>query len=197
MITALTGLGTLMVWVIYLQVFISSYRRQLRATLLITRGAGQGLEARCFLSNMSSESIYVQSVLVALWAPEKSMAFPVTDILGLDNEAPADPWKRTRQGPLGSGETRDIGSFGNLIEQGLRALQTDSREGIAPMAIQRLTIEVVGLYGSEDLPVGARRRFLVLEENGRPRIQAKGIQTQQIRGRRERKKLESRLARDR
>jgi hypothetical protein len=42
LITALTGIGTLAVRVIYLQVFISNYRRQIRATLLITRGAGFG-----------------------------------------------------------------------------------------------------------------------------------------------------------
>jgi len=48
-ITALTGLGALAVWVVYLQVFVSNYRRQLRATLLITRGAGAELDAHCFL----------------------------------------------------------------------------------------------------------------------------------------------------
>ena len=61
-ISALTSIGTLLVWVIYLQIFVSSYRRQLRATLLITHGAGDGLEARCLLSNMSSGAVHVASV---------------------------------------------------------------------------------------------------------------------------------------
>lgn len=196
-ITALTGLGTLIVWVIYLQVFVSNYRRQLRATLLITRGAGDGLEARCFLSNMSSGPVYVQSVLVTLGTAKKTFVFPVTDMLELERETPAIPQERTRQGPLASGEIRDIGSFGNLIAHALRGTQTPSNEGIAPMAVQLVTIEVVGTYGSEDLPVGARRRFLVVEENGRFRIQGKHLQTQQIRGRRERRRLLADLARDR
>ena len=196
-ITALTGLGTLMVWVIYLQVFVSSYRRQLRATLLITRGAGHGLEARCFLSNMSSGPVYVQSVLVTLGTPDATFVLPVTDMDHPNSEAPADPRERTRQGPLASGETRDMGSFGNLIEHALRGAPTSSDKGLAPAAVQLVTIEVVGIYGSEDLPIGARRCFLVVEENGRLRIRGEVLQTEQIRGRRQRRRLVIDLARDR
>ncbi|WP_353641459.1 hypothetical protein [Mesorhizobium sp. WSM2239] len=110
LITALTGFGTLLVWVIYLQIFISNYRRQVRATLLIARGPGEGLEARCFLSNMSSG--YLQSVLVKIETAAKTLICPVTDMLDLEGEVPADSRLRTRQGPLASGETRDIGSLG-------------------------------------------------------------------------------------
>jgi hypothetical protein len=196
-ITALTGLGTLIVWVIYLQVFVSSYRRQLRATLLITRGAGDGLEARCLLSNMSSGPVYILSVFVTLGTPKKTFVLPVTDMPGPENDASADPLERTRQGPLASGETRDIGSFSNLIEHALRGGQSHPNDGIASLAIKFLTIEAVGIYGSEDLPIGARRRFLVVEENGQVRIQGQTLRTRQIRGRRHRKGLLIDLARDR
>ena len=46
-ITALSGVGSLLVWIICLQVFVRSYRRQLRATLLTTRGSGVCLDSRC------------------------------------------------------------------------------------------------------------------------------------------------------
>lgn len=197
LITALTGLGTLIVWVIYLQVFVSSYRRQLRATLLITRGAGDGPEARCFVSNMSSGPVYVQSVLVTLATAKKTFVFPVTDMPGTASKAAADPLERTRQGPLASGELRDIGSFGNLIQHVLHGTQTPPNNGFASAAVEYVTIEVVGIYGSEDLPIGARRRFLVVKENDRFRIQGQGLQTHQIRGRRARSRLVADLARDR
>lgn len=205
-ISALTGLGTLMVWVVYLQVFVSSYRRQLRATLLITRGPGHGLEARCFLSNMSSGPVYVTSVQVQLDATTGTTVSPVTDILDVEVEgtrkgarpdhlpAPARPGAdlgaHTRQGPLFNGETRDIGSFQELIRQA--AVENLS----ATRLLRSVTIEVVGLYGSEDLPVGARRCFVVLDRGGELIVRGQEIRTQQIRRRRDRRDLLSHLERD-
>jgi|HigsolmetaAR204D_1030405.scaffolds.fasta_scaffold03070_3 hypothetical protein len=197
LVNALTGVGTLLVWVVYLQVFVSSYRRQLRATLLITRGAGEGLEGRCFLSNMSSGSVFVQSVLVTLETADKTLICPVTDVLDLDGDAPDDPRQRTRQGPLASGETRDIGSFGDLIRHTLHTTSDGPEPGIRQAKIRVVMIEIVGIYGSEDLPIGARRRFALLEDDGRLRFQGEGLQTKQLRSRRQRRRLVTDLERDR
>ena len=38
------------VWLVYLQVFLSGFRRQRRSDILITLGAGAGLNARCFVA---------------------------------------------------------------------------------------------------------------------------------------------------
>jgi hypothetical protein len=197
LITALTGLGTLLVWVIYLQIFISNYRRQVRATLLVARGPGEGLEARCFLSNMSSGPVYVHSVLVKIETPAKTVICPVTDMLDLEGELPADSRLRTRQGPLASGETRDIGSFGNLIRHARLTASKDSDRGIGRTTVRSIMIEVLGIYGSEDLPIGARRRFVVLVDDSRPRIQGQELETTQIRRRWERRRLIADLERDR
>jgi len=186
-----------MVWMIYLQVFVSSYRRQLRATLLITRGAGDGLEARCFLSNMSAGPIYVQSVLVTLETAAGTLVRPVTDILDLEDEPPDDPRLQTRQGPLGSGETRDLGSFSNLLRHVLRASTDAPNPTPAETTVRSIVIEIVGIYSSEDLPIGARRRFLVLDHEGRLRIQGQELETEQIRSRRQRRRLVADLERDR
>jgi hypothetical protein len=197
LITALTGIGTLAVWVIYLQLFVSNYRRQLRATLLITRGAGTGLEARCFLSNMSSEPIYVASVLVRMESSDGPLICPVTDMLHLEGETPSDPRQRTRQGPLGSGEIRDLGSFANLMRHALQAQSEEPVPDELHTGIRSIMIEIVGHYGSEDLPVGARRVFVVLEQAGGLLIRGQELQTEQIRNRRERKSLVADLERDR
>ncbi|WP_137388776.1 hypothetical protein [Rhodoligotrophos defluvii] len=197
LIAALTGMGTLLIWLIYLQVFISNYRRQLRATLLIMRGAGDGVEARCFICNMSSGPVYVQSVIVTLETPDEAIVHPVTDMLDLEGDAPADPRLRTRQGPLAGGELRDIGSFGNLVRHVLRGNGHGSDHEGLQTAIRSVVIEALGIYGSEDLPIGARRRFVLLEKDGAMRIHGEGLQTQQIRTRRERRRLLADLERDR
>lgn len=194
-ITALTSIGTLLVWVVYLQIFVNGYRRQLRATLLITRGAGDELDARCFLSNMSSGAVHVASVLVTLHTPSRTIVRPVTDIRDPQGEITEEGGRWTRQGPLGSGERRDLGSFGSLVRQ---VLSQPSAAGEPPdLSVRKITIQVIGIYGSEELPVGARRAFVLYPENGRWQLAGEELNTRQIRSRRERRRLIAELERDR
>lgn len=193
-ITALTSIGTLLVWVVYLQVFVNSYRRQLRATLLITRGAGDGLDARCFLSNMSAGAVYVASVLVTLETQSQTTVRVVTDIRDGDGRIVEDDGRWTRQGPLGSGERRDLGSFGSLARQALA--RTSAAGDLSDLPLRSITLQVIGIYGSEDLPVGARRTFALRKRDGSWRIAGQELNTRQIRGRRDRRKLIADLERD-
>lgn len=190
LISALTGMGTLLVWVIYLQVFVSSYRRQLRATLLITRGPGDGLAARCFVTNMSAGPVYVQSVLVALETPTTTFLMPATETQDEEQRAYSLPLERTRQGPLQPAAIRDIGSFEHLMAPALH------EAGDRPEAVRAVTIVVLGVYGSEDLPIGARRRFVVTPSGARRRLHGATLDTEQIRKKSERRKLLADLQRD-
>lgn len=190
LISALTGVGTLLVWVIYLQVFVSSYRRQLRATLLITRGPGDGLAARCFVTNMSSGPVYVQSVIVALETPSGTVIMPATETQDAEQQAYSRPLERTRQGPLQPAAIRDIGSFEHLMSPALH--QAADR----PETVQAVTIVVLGVYGTEDLPIGARRRFVVTPSGARLRLHGATLGTEQIRKKSERRKLLADLQRD-
>lgn len=192
-IATLTGVGTLLVWVVYLHVFVSSYRRQSRATLLITHAAGDGLDARCLLSNMSAGPVYVASVLVTLETQSQSAATPVTDIRDAEGAVAEEAGRWTRQGPLNSGETRDLGSFGSLARQALLAIPAES----PPVSLRSMTVRVVAIYGSEDLPIGASRTFLLTREGGRWRIKGRELSARQIRSRQERRKLIADLERDR
>jgi hypothetical protein len=65
-LSVLTNIGMLFVWIVYLQLFLSSYKRQTRPKILINVGAGRSIDARCLLSNMSSEAIYVESLIATL-----------------------------------------------------------------------------------------------------------------------------------
>lgn len=194
-ITALSGVGSLLVWIIYLQVFVRSYRRQLRATLLITRGPGEGLDSRCFLSNMSAGPVYVESVLLRLQTRAGTTSHPVTQRRPPDGGERHEVGRRTRQGPLDSGESRDIGSFREMIEE---ASTDASFPGDSPEAwLRSVSVEVIGIYGSEDLPVGARRPFTLRHVDGRPCLEAREVRTRQILKRRERRQLVADLERDR
>ncbi|MGY8527183.1 hypothetical protein [Paracidovorax citrulli] len=190
MIAALTSIGTLLVWVIYLQVFVLSYRRQLRATLLITRGPGDALEASCFLTNMSSGPVYVLSVFVTLETSDGTVVRSATNLLDRDSEGLSRPLERTRQGPLQPGSIRDMGSFQRLMGQALYEVEK------RPKHVQALTVVVLGVYGSEDLPVGARRRFRLTTSGDRVELHACSVDTEQVRRRRERRKLLADLQRD-
>ncbi|MBY4898269.1 hypothetical protein [Cupriavidus sp. AU9028] len=190
LISALTSVGTLLVWVIYLQVFVHSYRRQLRATLLITRGPGDGLASSCFLTNMSSGPVYVLSVFVTLETSDGTVVRSATNIQDADSEGLSRPLERTRQGPLQPGGIRDIGSFQRLMGHALQ--EADSRSE----RIQAITVVVLGTYGSEDLPVGARRRFLLTRTEDRLELHACKVDTEQVRKRSERRKLLEDLQRD-
>ncbi|ANH08633.1 hypothetical protein [Shinella sp. HZN7] len=190
LVSALTGVGTLIVWIIYLQVFVSSYRRQLRATLLITRGAGDEDDTRCFVSNMSAGPVYVQSVMVTLETEDRKIVSAATDIRDIQDKTQVNSLDRTRQGPLHPGQLKDIGSFRSLMSHGLK--ETDA----SPAVVRAVLVEVLGVYGSEDLPVGARRRFILVRSQGGVRIEGDTIETQQIRKRRERRQLVHDLKRD-
>lgn len=193
-IGALSGIGTLLVWVIYLQVFIGSYLKQIRATLLITRGAGNGIDAQCFLSNMSAGPVYVQSVIVSVETARETIVCPVTDRQDLDAQSTSDPRRRTRQGPLGTGEIAGIGSFRALINHALG----ERDASVDTVSVKAVVIEVLGVYGSADLPIGARRRFLVLQTGKKAaKIEGETLGTSQIRRRSERKRLIAELDRDR
>lgn len=186
-ISALANIVMLFVWIAYLQVFVSSYRRQKRSNILINRGAGSGLEARCLISNMSAEAIYIDSLIATVETTEGRWSCPVTELL----EGRSDLDLKTRQGPLQAGQFVDIGSFQSLIEpvlqtaMGLRgAVASDTLENLVAFEIK-----VIAVHGSEDLLAGAIRRFDVIRRQNRQLLRGHAVGTQQIRSRRERGRL--------
>lgn len=194
-LSLLVSVGMLAVWLTYLHVFLVSYNRQTRSKIVINRGAGVDLDARCLISNMSSESIYVESIVASVEAALGDWRCTVTDIEGGgDRELPVDPKKLTHQGPLGPGEYMDIGSYRQLLERvldGRGRLETVLKNMTGPVVAQ---IQVVADYASEDLLVGARRRFRLEAKERRWLLEPQGGGTEQIRSHRERRSISTCLA---
>ncbi|WP_127143314.1 hypothetical protein [Pelagibacterium montanilacus] len=194
-INTISNVAMLLVWVAYLQVFLQGYRRQVRPKIVINRAAGSGLDASCFVSNMSSESIYLEIVIVTLRCGEFNASHTVTDVDSLDGEErPNDPRKRTLQGPLRPGDYTSIGSFDSLIATVLR------RKGEAVDRLKNsedpihVEVMVAADYSSDDLLVGARRAFAADWEARGWHLTPRSAETEQIRSRRERHKIKQAIA---
>lgn len=188
-INTLANIGMLFVWVFYLQVFITNYRRRVRPKILINRGAGSGWDARCLVCNMSGEPIYIQSVLVTVDVGGESHTCPVTDP---DNEerwqGPSDVNLWTRQGPLDAAKVRDMGTFRALVDHSIRFRRGEPYVSSLE-ELDAFLITVVASHGSDDVPAGAERRFTVVRRHGAVVLRPASGQAEQIRSRRQRRKI--------
>jgi hypothetical protein len=153
-LSALSSLAMLGVWVLYLQLFYSSYRHQIRPKILITRGGGHTAAARCILTNMSPEIIFVQAVLLRLSFPDGEETYSLSE-LDRTGFAPSDRRSELVQGPLRSGDFLDLGSFDELLS----ALLGKDDAGHKLAAASSLTILVVGSYTWHDRLAAAERTF--------------------------------------
>lgn len=187
----LVNLGMLVVWIAYLQLFLANFRRQRRPNILINFGAGSGLSARCLVSNMSSEAIYIESIIAKLEGDGTTQTCAVTDLEDLGAERILeDPKQGTRQGPLASGGYMDIGEFRDLIERVMRSNGTPD-DGQPPSLVggRVFELQVIANYGSENLLVGGERRFDLVERQGQLTLRPRGIDTRQITTWRERRRI--------
>jgi hypothetical protein len=179
------------VWIAYLQIFASSYRRQTRANIMVNMGGGSGLDARCLVSNMSASPIYLQSIFIGIQFADRRLIRPVTETEGFEEwDKPTDLNLWTRQGPLNPGEVRDMGAFGIMLDHALRS-ETGGKEPEPGLrdGIQALEVRIVAVYGSEDLPVAAERRFALVCQEDTLVLSPFTAQARQVRSRSRRRRM--------
>lgn len=195
LISLAVSTSMLVVWIVYLQLLLNGYRRQRRSSILISRGAGQGLRSRCLITSMSAEPLYVTSIVATLVTAEKSYEYALTDLRDLPEDLGADPRSSMRQGSLSAGEYLDIGHFDEFIAQLAETDPELARLSDWTEAVTAIELTVVALYGSDRLPVGASRRFsFVPKDAGGLRISPDTLWTRQLHSRRQRKQLVRKLA---
>ncbi|WP_209425550.1 hypothetical protein [Pararhodobacter sp. SW119] len=185
------GVGVLNagIWLLYLHLILSSYRRQQETVILIHRGASDDDRARCIVSNMGSEPIYILSVIAELTIDGEVCEARVTDREELDMETFDDPLRRTSQGPLKSGDFLDIGSFHDLAQRTLQQVAP----GTSPEAVDRLRVTVVAASSHASALVGATRDF-VRERSGKGySVAPTTLVARQLRSRADRRRVESML----
>lgn len=150
---------TLLVWILYFQLLLNTYRYRLRPRILINRAA-KAMEAHCVVTNMSVEKIYLESVLVTLELEDYAMTCGLSDIITDGNGRQ----NMRYQGPLASGEMLDIGSFRSIIEHGVKVSVAGGLE-IEMKDVKSALITTVATYTAEERVIGAERRFILSEDD--------------------------------
>lgn len=123
-IQVLVSLLTTVVWIAYLHVFLSSYRRQTRSSLLISREGARGLDSRCIIANMGSEPAFLMDVLAEFETEGKRFTASVVDRLELWEQDQEPGEASSAQGPMESGGYVDVGSFGDVLTRAHRQFQS-------------------------------------------------------------------------
>jgi hypothetical protein len=188
----------LLVWLAYLQVFVSSYRRQSRAHILVTMGSGSALSSRCLVGNMSAAAIYVHSIVLDLELADRRVICAVTEPDDVEDwQQPSELGLWTRQGPLQPGAVRDMGAFDAMLGHALRSESgCDAPDPAARGSLRRFSVRIIASYASEDLPVAAERSFEVVRSDALIRLRPTAGQERQIRSRRQRRRIGEELRRE-
>lgn len=190
LLSAAISFAMLIVWIAYLQLFVFGYIRRRRSNILINRSVAGPHDVRCLVSNMSAESIYVTSVIASIEADGRRWDCPITHSELEDEGLGSQP--SSRQGPLAPGGYRDIGSFSGFFQRVQQRAPVDPQEGEGCV----LELRIVAYYASEDLPVGALRRFAVTRDGETLRFTPETVGTTQIRSRRARRRIEEAVMED-
>ncbi|MCA0032159.1 hypothetical protein [Mesorhizobium sp. B263B2A] len=197
LISAFASIGMLAIWSVYLHIFWRSHQRRRTPKLLINWGEGRELSARCFVTNMSEGAVFIQSVIADLETPSGHHRIFISDAEDLRNSKTPSGWTHmTRQGPVGPGKLVDMGSFEGILEYALHEKTGEKILGESSLSrgIHQFEITIIGMYGSEDILIGASRRFEIVHARGKACLRSATVETRQIVSARERKRLAKELA---
>lgn len=191
-ITIVINCLTLLVWFTYLHLLFMGFLRQRKSKILITRGNGADLKGRCFVSNMSAEPVYVQTVIAIVDSASCHQTLAITDFgdLASDTDSSAKGRQRTFQGPLETGKSMVIGRFDEIVERVISE-SSHSSEQLEDVTenIRSVELVVLAAYGSDDLGIGAKRRFQIVGRGRERDLLPETVKTIQIHSRRERRRL--------
>ncbi|WP_129138979.1 hypothetical protein [Modicisalibacter coralii] len=205
-LTVFTNVGTLCIWLVYAQLLYWGFRRQRRPRLIINRGKKKDINALCIISNMSAESIFIEYIIAELKTNQGTITMDVTDFeqqysegdelddkeeerRQLLNNSPVK--ENTRQGPLGSGDFLHIGTFDDLIRRMARdeGIEMEGHRPKGDLEFKSLMVRLIGIYGPEDMPVGAEREFLLQDNDRYCSLTPATWDTRRLASKRERREL--------
>lgn len=173
-ISAITSILTLFVWFFYAQILYRNFARTRRPRIIINRGHGNDLSALCLISNMSSEPIFLEHIIVTLHTSKGSLTNDMIDCEadhqqdGPDSEDSSQAESeersegmRSSQGPMLPGSFSHVGTFDAILRRlcSFHDVTLERNRPADDTVFHFLDIRVVAIYGSEDHPIGAERRF--------------------------------------
>lgn len=187
-VQSISNILVMLIWLVYLNFFLIGFHRQRRPELLISAGAGRGLDARIFVTNLGMEPIYVLDVLMHRWNDDGGFRADITELLKDREDGFGEVSAATRQGPLRSGESKDFGSFRDMFRDADLTAQDDS-----PAASVCLT--VIAAAASTARLFGAYRTFDIIPATPVIEIVPLCIETTQIRSWTGRRRLSAEIRR--
>ena len=181
------SLTTTLVWLVYLHVLLRGFRDQRRSSVLINRGGGEDLDARCLVSNMGAQPAYLLDVLACIETDDSADVSSVVDRRELRREELERATEMTGQGPLPSGGYVDIGSFKDI------AKRADSDIRIEDMPQRTVKLIAVAATNQASHIVAAVREFDLVPEGNSISVRPKSLEAKQLRSRRSRKQVRTAL----
>lgn len=183
------SLTTTLVWLVYLHILLRGFRDQRRSSVLINRGGGEDLTARCLVSNMGAQPAYLLDVIACIETGEGPFVSSVVDRRELRREELERPTEMTGQGPLPSGGYVDIGSFGDIAERAGTAIDdTDCPD-------RRLKLIAVAATNQASNIVAAVREFDLVPADGQVCVRPRSLEARQLRSGRARRRVRATLER--
>lgn len=177
---------TALVWIVYLHLIMMGLRRQRRTAILINLGGGLGGDARFLVSNLGLEPVYLLEVLVTMRRDGRVTVAPITERAELWQRRLDQPTEATTQGPLKSGDFRDIGSVADLVERA----QLHFGDAIRLDHLDKVEVTVVAYTASTSRLAAATRAFVVrTDDSGQCRVLPDSLHARQIRSVLERARL--------
>ncbi len=190
-LNVLLNVAMLLVWGAYLQLIWMSFQRANRAVLHISRAAEDGRDARCIVSNMGSDAVYILAMQVRLTCGNRQMAASVTDKVERTPVDSEDFRDQTLQGPLAGGEAVDVGSFRTIIQRAEHKLGA----GVELEDCSEVEVSVIVAAQQAHKLMGGYKRYRIEGEAGALSFHSEDILTRQIRSRRHRRELEREIGR--
>ncbi|WP_265500914.1 hypothetical protein [Paracoccus beibuensis] len=180
---------TALVWMIYLHIIVSGLRRQRRTEILIHLGGARDMSGRILVSNLGFEPIYVLEIMLTVWTEQGERMSSVADRTEIAREQHKTPREATLQGPLKSGDSVDIGSVLNLVERARHS----SFDDLDANDISKIEITVAAVTAADSAIAAASRVFRIAGRGDDMQICPTSLETQQVRSRYRRRKIQSKL----
>ncbi|MHB0775390.1 hypothetical protein [Halomonas sp. WWR20] len=193
-IIVITTGSIVLVRLIFLLLMYAGLRSQWRPQIVIGYGKAEDHLSRFVISNMSSETIYVDAITAELQTSEGPLFIDVTGFSpnSEDDEdakeyksrsESAEQDKRSiRQGPLDSDSSLYLDSFNTLAKRMARekAIEMSGHRPKGELRFLSLTIHLVAIHGPKGNPVGAERSFKLVDSEHGYAVTPMSVETRQL-----------------
>lgn len=193
-ISALAGIATIIVWLAYFQLMYSQFSRARRPRVYIQQSGGFGVQSSCQLVNMSQQYLDIVCVRLVAEFPKGTFecSLPEYPLRPQGDEASKRLQEAAQVGAVAPGDAARLGTFEALLRFTLGEAPPDLRptrespERVPLECIEEFEVRVVAMFGEEDRPIAAYRRFGISRDGGELSIRPATLRSVQLSSRRQR-----------